>query len=122
MTHRTHSARRSAGLFALLMIVPSVLLLTANEVRASPTLFSDDFNDNSIDPTKWTVVNSGYSLAETNGRIEMTVREQIETLAVLRGANFAQRFDAFNGVDANVDISRHVADTGGWVARPDLHV
>lgn len=87
----------------------------------STPLFEDDFDDGYLDPAKWTVVNAGAGVEETNGRLEATVTEQAQSLAVVRGASFTAPFGWLTGVDARVVVARHVAGTG-WVARPDIRV
>jgi hypothetical protein len=74
---------------------------------ASANLFgSDDFNDNVMDASKWSVF-MGTSLSETNSRLEYTSPDQPETVGVwmweLNDASYVQDWtiylDAFNAID-----------------------
>ncbi|MEK6239635.1 MAG: PEP-CTERM sorting domain-containing protein [Planctomycetales bacterium] len=53
-------------------------VLAANSVRADVVILADDFNDNSLDGAKWSVVTSGVpgsaSVTETNSRMEFRNR------------------------------------------------
>ncbi|MEA3190674.1 MAG: hypothetical protein QOD77_1256 [Thermoplasmata archaeon] len=111
----------SARMAALKQLVGPVAL---PQVQASATtlgalLFSDDFNDNSLAPTKWTVINAGYGVAETSARLQMSVRETQETQAYVRSTLIPQAFSSSTGVDATVQMARNVAG-GAWVAKPSF--
>jgi immune inhibitor InhA-like protein/fibronectin type III domain protein len=82
------------------------------------TLFSDDFNDNLLSPSKWTILSAGKSVSETNQRLEMSVQEQSpgQTNAKVRSSSISAPFAAGQGVDASLHTARMVAGNGAWVA------
>jgi len=82
-------------------------------------LFFDDFDDNSLSPSKWTVINAGYGVSETSERLQMSVRETQETQAHVRSTLIPQAFSSTTGVEATVEMARNVAG-GGWVAQPSF--
>src|SRR3990170_852984 len=59
------SLRRHAERFVPLILALFLILFQFSPSASASVLFSDDFNDNAIDPTKWTY--EGVSVSEQNG-------------------------------------------------------
>lgn len=75
-----------------------------------PPIFSDDFNDNSLDPAKWTANDlfSGFSdlslpLTETSQRLEIGPLPQNTGASRYRGVRTINNFD-FTGGSASVEL------------------
>lgn len=84
-------------------------------------IFQDPFNQASLDTSKWSVVNSGYSIGMSSSSLRMTVREQINTVAHIRSITTVHAFTSTSGIDAEVDMARYVAGTG-FVAKPEFRI
>ena len=74
--------------FVLMVLIIGLLIMPGSRSSASTVVLQDDFNDNVLDPAKWTINTSipqgSASVVEQNGRVELTNRGYLNT---------AQQFD-----------------------------
>jgi RHS repeat-associated protein len=87
------------------------LLITADVTTGPPVpTFSDDFNDNSLDPAKWSVVapNSPAVVSETGQRLQITLPANT---AAYNGISSNSTFD-LTGKSVQVEVAQTVSQAG----------
>ncbi|MEA3202322.1 MAG: hypothetical protein QOE90_3750 [Thermoplasmata archaeon] len=111
--------RATLLLLAASLLASGLPLLPAG--ASGSILFQDNFDSGGLDTSKWTVLSGGYSVVVSSQRLETTVQEQGSNWVNVQGGSVGAPFDASHGVDANVQMARHVSGSG-VVAKPDLRL